>query len=77
MKLTIELEKRKCDPKNVSAINVNVDGEHYRNVWTLRDAEITEDVIYAIKNAIKIGIKLSNNASCIAASGISFSNNEE
>ena len=66
----IVTEKRACEGKDKTAIHLDVDGQHYRNIWTLQDGEITPDILKALRNAVDVGISLAKSEVTNAVSGL-------
>jgi hypothetical protein len=61
MNIEIKVEKRNFDEKNESAIQLYVDGEYEDTIRILKDKEITDQVLKAIKNGVEQGIRLTKN----------------
>jgi hypothetical protein len=72
MRLTLETEKRDCDPKGTTMIHLLIGDERYRNIWTLEDTEITDNVMDAIKNAVKVGRDLARAEASEAMMALTF-----
>ena len=69
----IRTEKRETDGKGKLAIQVDIDGEYYRNIWALTEEEITPSVLSAIKNAVNIGADLARDEIAESINNLSFS----
>ena len=70
--LRITTEKRPIEPPEKTAIYVEVDDEAFRHIWTLRDDEMTADVMKALKSAVDIGISLARLKAAKAVSDLRF-----
>ena len=71
--VVIRTEKRETDGKGKLAIQVDIDGEYYRNIWALTESETTPSVMAAIKNAVNLGVDLARDESAKSISNLSFS----
>ena len=72
-KVLIRTEKRETDGKGKFAIQVDINGEYYRNIWALTEEEITPSVMAAIKSAVSVGVDLARDESAKIINNLSFS----
>ena len=70
--LSLTKGKRACEPKDTTTIQLKRDGAYICNVWTLKDTELTDDVMMALQHAVQVGIRFARREMAEATSGIRF-----
>jgi len=58
IKLSLE-ERKGAAKKGIMAVQCNVDGKFFRNIWDLPEKACTPEVMKALEHAVKVGVDIA------------------